>query len=316
MDDRVLMGASQQGLLQRILSSGPAVRVGLLIGQYLPPRIGYGIAGLIAGTIVRLKSKSYWTVSDNLRHVLGPQVDDRVLHRKVYQVFLHAGRAYYDFYRAASWTRERLVQAVHVPEHYIDLIKTHAAKGQGVFVLGLHMSNFDLALVSIAARGIRTQVLTLADPGEGFRFQDRLRSSVGIDVTPISSESLRLAARRLTQGWTVFTGVDRPVEGERDPIEFFGCPSNLSTGPVRLAMMSGATVLVASCHNHPRSGYTVSFTGPVAMDRSEDRREAIRINARRVAAVLEKPVSAHPEQWLMFHRVWPKAAMDKGMPSR
>lgn len=310
------MRTNQPGFFQSVLSSGPAVRLGLLIGQHLPPQVGYGVARFLAAMIVRLRTEGYRTVSDNLRHVLGPQVGDRALHRMVHQVFVHAGRAYYDFYRATSWSREKLAQAVHVPERYIDLMKGQSAKGQGTFVLGLHMSNFDLALVSIAARGVPTQVLSLADPGEGYRVQDRLRATVGIEVTPISPESLRLAIRRLGRGWIVFTGVDRPVAGEREPVEFFGCPSNLSTGPARLALMSGANVLVASCRNDPHRGYTVDFTGPLEMSRLCDRRQAIRVNTRRIAVVLEDLVRARPEQWLMFHRVWPGASLDPSVSGK
>jgi KDO2-lipid IV(A) lauroyltransferase len=300
------MSANRAGFFHRILSTGPAVRIGVLIGQHLPPRIGYGIASLIAGIIVRAKTGTYRNVVDNLRHVLGPQVEDCELHRTASKVFVHAGRAYYDFYRAANWSRERLVRAVHVAEHYVDLIKTQAARGQGVFVLGLHMGNFDLALVSIAARGIPSQVLSLPDPGEGYRVQDRLRARVGIDVTQISPASLRLAVRRLERGWLVFTGVDRPVAGEADSVEFFGYPSNLSTGPARLALMSRATVLVAGCHADAHGGYAIDFMGPIEMVHMRDRREAIRVNAQRIAHVVEDLVRARPEQWLMFHPVWPK----------
>jgi lauroyl/myristoyl acyltransferase len=310
------MSANQAGFFHSILSTGPAVRLGLLIGQHLPPRIGYGIADFIAGVIVRAKTGTYRNVCGNLRHVLGAQVDDRVLHRTVYKVFAHAGRAYYDFYRAVNWSREELVEAVQVPEHYIDLMQTQSARGQGIFVLGLHMSNFDLALVSLAARGMPTQVLSLPDPGQGYRVQDRLRASVGIEVTPISPASLRLAIRRLERGWLVFTGVDRPVTGEHEPIEFFGHPSNLSTGPARLALMSGATVLVAGCHRDPHTRYSIDFTGPLEMVQMRDRRRAVRVNAQRIAHVLEGLVRARPEQWLMFHSVWPQPPHERGEAGR
>ena len=251
---------------------------------------------------------------NNLRQVLGAQVADRTLHRMVWHVFVHAGHAYYDFYRATNWPIEKLARAARVPETYMDLMRTRSAKGQGTLLLGLHMSNFDLAMVSIAARGIPTQVLTLSHPGEGFRVQDRLRATVGLEVTQISPESLRLAVRRLESGWIVFTGVDRPVSDERHPVELFGRPSNLSTGPARIALMSGAAVLVASCHYSPHIGYVVDFTGPVEMTRSGDRRQDIQTNARRIAAVIEQHVRAYPDQWLMFHPLWPRLSPGVGVP--
>jgi KDO2-lipid IV(A) lauroyltransferase len=307
------MRANKAGFFQAALSSGPSVRLGLLIGQYLPPRVGYAVARFIAGTIVRFKTGSYRTVLDNLRHVVGPQVEEETLHKMAHKVLVHAGRAYYDFYRAANWSPEQVVQAVRVPEAYIDLMRAQASRGRGTLLLGLHMSNFDLAMVAIGSRGIPTQVLSLADPGEGFRFQDRLRSTAGIEVTQISPGSLRLAVQRLQSGWIVITGIDRPVPGERQTVEFFGRASSLSTGPVRMALMSRANVLVASCHQDPHKGYVVDFTGPVEMARSGDRKQDVQINARRVAAILEDHVRAHPEQWLMFHPVWPRSRLDSDL---
>jgi lauroyl/myristoyl acyltransferase len=306
------MRANKPGFIQTLLSTGPFVRMGLAIGQYMPRWFGYGVASLIAGVIVRFKTSSYRTVSNNLRQVLDGRVDERTLHLLAWRVLVNAGRVYYDFYRAANWSAERLRHAVHVPEFYMDLMRTQSAKGQGTLLLGLHMSSFDLSMLSVASRGIPAQVLTLADPGEGFRVQDRLRATVGVEVTPISPGSLRLAIRRLQSGWIVFTGVDRPVLDEHQPVTFFGRPSNLSTGPARIALLSGATVLVASCHYSPYVGHVVNFTGPVEMARSSDRSHDIQTNARRIASVIEQHVRAYPDQWLMFHPVWPHQASTAG----
>lgn len=288
------------------MSSKPATRLGLYIGRHLPPWVGYRLSRFASNFVARRKPANYWTVFANLRQVLGPQAEDAVLHDMVRQVFLHAGQVYYDFYHASGRTIEDLATAVQVPAAMIDLLKTEVERGRGAVVLGLHMSSFDLSMIAIGAHGVPIHVLTLADPGAGFQIQNRLRARAGIEVTPISSESLRLAIQRLSSGWTVFTGGDRPVQGEQASIEFFGRPSFLPVGPVRLATISGAPVVVASCHHDPGVGYVVEFTGPIEMVRTGSRHQDIFSNARRVAAVIEGYVRAHPEQWLMFHRLWPE----------
>jgi KDO2-lipid IV(A) lauroyltransferase len=267
--------------------------------------MGYGLSRVVSKVVGRRKPANYWTVWDNLRQVLGPEADDATLHEMVREVFCHAGQVYYEFYHASGLTREELSTAAQVPAAMLDLLKTEVERGRGAVVLGLHMSSFDLSMMAIGAHGVPIQALTLADPGPGFQIQNRLRARAGIEVTPISSESLRLAIRRLKSGWTVFTGGDRPVHGEQALIEFFGRPSYLPVGPVRLATIAGAPVVVASCHHDPATGYAVEFTGPIEISRTGDRRRDILSNARRVASVIEAYVGAHPEQWLMFHRLWP-----------
>jgi KDO2-lipid IV(A) lauroyltransferase len=220
------------------------------------------------------------------------------------QVFAHAGRTYFDFFRAINLPVEELRQTVRLPAEYMDLMRERVAEGRGVFVLGLHISNFDLAMAAIAAHGLPVQILSVANPGTGFSAQNRLRERAGAEVTPITAESLRLAVRRLRAGWTVWTGGDRPVLDQEERVKFFGRPSRLPVGPARLARMSGVEVLVAGCHYATETGYVVQFTGPVEMVRSRDRNRDILENAWRLAAAYEPYMRAHPEQWLMFHPVW------------
>jgi KDO2-lipid IV(A) lauroyltransferase len=289
-----------------LMSSRLATRTGLFIGRHLPPRIAYGLARIVANYASRKRPGNYWKVAANLRQVVGPEVDDAALHEMVRQVFFHAGQVYYDFYHSTRLTPDELAHAAWVPPEMIDLLKTQVERGGGAVVLGLHMSGFDLGMIAIGAQGVPIQVLTLADPGPGFELQNHIRARAGIDVTPISPESLRLAIRRLKSGWTVFTGADRPVQGEQGLVEFFGRPAYLPLGPVRMALMTGAAVVVASCCYDRATGYAVRFTGPIEMVRTGDRDQDILANARRTAIAIEEHIRAHPQQWLMFHHVWPE----------
>ena len=80
----------------------------------------------------------------------------------------------------------------------------------------------------------------------------------------------------------------------------------LPTGPARIALMSGALVYTGACHYEEGQGYVLQLDGPIDMVRTDDRRQDILTNARRLAAILEEYVRAHPEQWLMFHPFWPE----------
>jgi len=291
---------------QDFTSSEPVTRLGIFIGQHTPRWAGYGLARIVANIIARRKPEVYWTVRTNLRQVLGPEVDDGVLHEMARQVFFHAGQTYYDFFHAIDQPPEVLTEAVRDSEALIRQMQSEAASGRGVLLLATHMSNFDLAGMAIGAHGVPMHGLSLADPGAGFRVLNRLRALGSIEVTPITSESLRAAIRRLKSGGMVLTGVDRPIFQERELVEFFGRPAYLPVGPARLALMTGATVFMGSCRYDPAEGYVLEATGPIEMVRTGDRRQDILTNTRRLALVLEGYVGAHPEQWMMFHPFWPE----------
>jgi lauroyl/myristoyl acyltransferase len=292
--------------LQDITSSKPATQLTLFLAQHAPPRVGYGLARAAANFVARQKPEIYWTVRANLRQVLGPGVDDAALHERTRQVFFHAGQTYYDFFRAVGRPPEVLARAVRIPEAVLELMRSETARGQGVLLLGIHTSNFDLAILAVGAHGLPIQALSLANPGAGFRVLNRLRASGGFELTPITPESLRAAIRRLRDGGIVATGADRPIPQDRELIEFFGRPAYLPVGPTRLALMTGATVLLGACSYDPVVGYHLEYTGPVGMVHTGDRRRDVLVNTRRIATIVEGYVRARPEQWMMFHPFWPE----------
>ena len=293
--------------VQDFFSSKLVTQVGVLIGQHVPRKVGYGLAQMAANIIARRKPEVYWTVRGNLRQIIGPEVNENALHDVTRQVFAHAGQTYYDFFNAIGQPPEILAKAVHIPESLFMHINSGMARGRGVLLLGMHMSNFDLTILSLGAHGLPIQVLTVADPRAGFRFLNRLRVKAGFEVTPITPESLRAALRRLRNGGVVITAGDRPIPEDRELITFFGRPAYLPLGPARLAMMSEATVLMAGCHYDSHDGYAMHVTGPIEMVRTGDWRRDILANTSRLSTILERYVRAHPEQWMMFYPLWPDA---------
>lgn len=287
------------------MSGRAQIRGGLWIGQHLPPPIGHGIARLFAGGITRWKPDVYWIVRRNLRHVLGPAVPDIEIHRLAWQVFYHAGQTYYDFFRLVGQPTEVLCHAVQMADAFIDLVRSEMAAGRGVLLLGVHMSNFDLSLLTFSARGVPALVLSLGEERTGFELINEMRESKNMDVRALGAESLRAAIAQLKSGGTVITGADRPVPDERDMVEFFGQPACLPLGPARLALMTEASVIIGSTHWHPEQGYLFEYTGPIEMVHTGSRRQDMLASTRRLAEVMESYIRLRPAQWMMFHPLWP-----------
>lgn len=282
-----------------------AIHLGLWIGQHMSRRSGYALARRVADGIVRLKPEVYRKVEDNLRQVVGPEVGETALRSMVHAMFEQAGQAYYDFFRAIGQPREALATAVRIPHSLITLLRAEQDAGRGVLLLGVHMSNFDLGILALGAYGLPAQVLSLGGRQDGFGLLNDLRRMDGFEVTPLAPLALRAAIRRLRSGGLVMTGADRPALGDDDLIPFFGRPARLPLGPARLALITGATVLLGACYRDPEEGYVLHVTGPVEMVDTGDRKADTIASTRRLAEVMETYVRARPTQWLMFHRLWP-----------
>ncbi len=291
---------------ENFLSHPSSVKLGLALGHYLPRRGGYGLARAFAWYILRRRPLLYHTAQANFRQILGPEASLATLDDLTFRLFLHAGKCYYDFFHAAGKPSADLLSVVKFPQATIDKIKDERARGKGVLILGMHMSNFDLGILSMAAHGLSIQILSLADPPADVLLFNQLREKNHLEITPITPDSLRLAIRRLRAGGIVGTGADRPIPEDRELIPFFGREAYLPQGPARLALLTGATVFLGACHHTPEAGYVVEVLGPLEVVNTGDRQAENFNTTRRLAAFMEDQIRTYPEQWMMFHPFWPE----------
>ncbi len=290
--------------LQDFFSSRMVTQGGMRLAKVAPRWVGYGLARFAAALIARAQPGLYHVVQANLRQIMGPQVDPDLLAAKTQAVFAHAGQTYYDFFHAVDDDAAAIAREIVVPPDIVAAIRAEIAQGHGCLILGAHMSNFDLGILALGTQGLPIQALSLANPNEGFVVLNRLRAKWGLEITPITPQSLRQAIRRLKAGGIVMTAFDRPIPDDQHLIPFFGRPAYFALGPARLAVMTRAKVFMGCCHYVAGQGY-VLHAQPIEMVDTGDKQNDIETNACRMAEVLEGYVRQHPEQWMMFHPFWP-----------
>ena len=201
--------------LEDVTSSKTVIRAGLALARILPSRPGRAVADGIARLILARRPPLVNTVRANLRQVLGPAADEAIVDEMSARQLRHAAMTYYDFFHAVGRSAAELAEVMPVPAATVDEILSISAAGQGVLILGMHQSNFDLALLAFGAHGLPpVQGLSLADPPAGFRLLNELRTDAGFEITPISPASVRQAVRRLKRGGLS----SRPWIGQRRTI--------------------------------------------------------------------------------------------------
>ncbi|HVE65940.1 MAG TPA: lysophospholipid acyltransferase family protein, partial [Thermoanaerobaculia bacterium] len=87
-------------------------------------------------------------------------------------------------------------------------------------------------------------------------------------------------------------------------VPFFGRDAYFPRGPFLVAMATSATVLPAFIIRTPDGRYRAVVEEPLAIERGRDREAALRKNVERYVAVLERYISANPEQWYCFYPFW------------
>lgn len=293
--------------LRRIFNSAEALRFGHWLGRTMPAGLGFRLADGFTRALARRRDSAMMrTLQTNMRMALGPDATDGQVYETARAALRHAGMAYFDLYHALGVGPEAFLAAVRstpLTDYYIDKMLTQE---RGMVVVTVHMSNFDLAGLAFAYRGLYLNVLAYANPSSGYDLQNQIRLKGGINLMPIDVSALRKSLEALRNGQLVVTGIDRPDPyGAGEMLPFFGRPARLPVGHVRLALQTGAPIAVAHCEYRPTDhSYTVHVSRWLEMEHVGSRQENILHNARRVLAVGEELIAARPEQWLMFYKVW------------
>jgi KDO2-lipid IV(A) lauroyltransferase len=296
--------------LTEIASSPHVIRASMFASRHLPIGMGHRLAWWASGLVCRLRPAAYKIVEANLGQVLRSSGNPENLDRLVRNVFYSSVRGYYDLFRALRMPHEELMALIDIPEEARVLAASILNKGTGSVLVFPHLGNFDLGGQAVASLIPGMQLLTLPNPPPGFQLANEFRARTGVKVTPLSPSALRQAIDLLRKGGVVSVAGDRPVSDLDEPVQFFGRPARVPSGHVRLALKTGALLVVACCVLSPATQrYAVQIEPSLEMIRTGDRDEDVRLNMRRVLDLLEGVIRRWLGQWQMFVPVWPERPM-------
>lgn len=285
------------------------MRLAIFVSQHTPEGVFRHLGWWLTNAVCQLSPSSTRILQANLSQVLGPDVDARTLQRTARQSVFALVHSSYALYRSLPLPREELVASVDFPETSIAVSHSLWGVEGGSVLIFPHLGNFDLGGFALSAYVPQIQVLTLPNPPPGFELSNELRRRAGVVVTPLSPSALRQALRHLKAGGLLAVAGDRPVSDLDQPIPFFGRPARVPSGHIRLALKTGATVVLACCAwSAEKRRYVFHLEPPLEMVRTGNPDDDVRANMRQVLDGLERFIRRWPEQWQMFVPVWPDPA--------
>ena len=196
-----------------------------------------------------------------------------------------------------------------------------AAAGPGVVAVTAHLDNWELSAAYASARGMPLSVVARHLYFEPYdRMVNEMRRRFGAEVI-YQDESPRKMLRALRAGRVLALLADQDVSRlDGVFVPFFGRPAYTPTGPVALAVASGAPVVLMYGLRTGRDRHRLVLEGPLEFDRAEKHRAALE-GTRLWSARLEAVIRERPEQWVWMHRRWrtrpedrPEAARRSGCP--
>lgn len=295
--------------LKAFLEDSAAVKTGLWLGKnfklkglnHLAHFIGSVLALRRNSSMVRHIEANQWVIS-------GESMDKSQLEQRtretVRNVVLSLAEYFY-YYQHPEEGKKMIVLSPRAEETLHDIIDRKVP----TIILGPHLGNFDLFGLSLTWLGVHPYVLSYPNPNNAYKAQNQMRESVGMSINPISFSSFREARKVLQEGYSVVTGLDRPLaDGEEAKYRprFFGREAALPVFYGRLALETNASVRVACGLRLEGGKYFVDATDPIPMLKRDDLVEENVLNAESVLKPTEEFIRQDQTQWGMLHPVWPE----------
>lgn len=273
-----------------------------MIAPRVPPAVAHSFLGWIGDIAYWLLPRRRANVRQNLSIVL--QGNTERLDELVREVFREGARYYYDNFRVPALSDQELERAIHL-EGWENL-ERGLARGKGVVLVTAHLGSPVLVAQILAARRCRVvSVVEAIKPPQLLDLMVRIRGSRGIRLVPFGPNIVHELTKALELNQIVGLAADRDIQKNGVPASFFNKETTMPIGPVMLAIRTGATLMPAFTYRSEDGHFLANIGHPLEMERTGKLKEDIRINTQRLAEILEKAISAKPEQWIVFEPVWP-----------
>jgi len=292
--------------IQQILNSTFAVNLAFFIGRIIPPKIGYPICDSVGEWIASQRdSKVTQAVRVNQWVARGANLEKRELDHVIRETLRNNARDLYTLYHYIQDPNE-MQRMISIDRKARRWIERPEFADRGVIIVGLHLSNFDFVLQSLCRHGFKPMILTIPNPRGGRRVEYEIRKKTGMNLIPISVNTLRQAVEHLEQGGMVLAGADHPVLNPKYHPRFFGRAASLPTHYISLALKAHVPVVIMTAIQHKDGTYRVLSSEPVEMEHVSDRRREILCNAERILEQAEDFIRLAPQQWNVPWPIWPE----------
>jgi KDO2-lipid IV(A) lauroyltransferase len=196
--------------------------------------------------------------------------------------------------------RERL-KYTGIEEH----IRPQLAAGRGVVMLSAHVGCSEMAGQALIPLGIPCFAVTEpVKPERLARMLNEIRMSKGVVFMPVGVPAVKRIVRILRSGGTVALMGDRDISGPKMLLPFFGEETWLPTGPVEVALRTGAAIVPSFSARRGRYVIDAVAEEPIEIERTEDFQADVKAAMLEFIKRMEARLRAEPEQWLVFERLW------------
>ena len=298
-DARDLREGGRWSLAQRLKNDVLFVLAGgaLAIAERLPPGVLRALGGALGLIAWALAPASRRLARSNVARAL-PEVEPRDRSAFVRTTYRRLGALLGEV--VATLDPRRPIEPLAFLPGSRECLEAAIAEGRGVVFASAHLGPWERVAASLVQTGIPLTVVAREpyDPRLGQIYR-RLRDARGVHTVYRGANGAGIAlVRVLRRGGVLGVPMDLASRVPSVDVPFLGIPAPTPVGPARLAIRTGAAVVVGTVAPSDGGALALSFVR-IAPSASEEELTA-RINAE-----LSARIRALPHLWPWMHRRWP-----------
>ncbi len=272
----------------------------------LLPWRGVQLSGKSLGQLAYFLSGRYHKITlDNLKLAFGNRMNQSELAAIARETYINLGKGLCEATSSIRFSRREIRKLIRLEGK--ENLESALKKGKGVIGFSAHLGNFGLLGARLAAEGYPFSFI-MRDP-EVEQIAEIFHSCLehlGIGVVPAlpRKKATTELLKRLRQNEIVcMLGDQRELRGGVF-VDFFNHPAGTATGPVVLAMRTGAGIVPMFSLREPGDKHAVIIEPVLELSSTGNREEDIYMNTARLTRIIESYVRRFPAQWFWLHQRW------------
>ncbi len=290
---------------------------GVRLAEWLPVAASYRLARLVALCLSYVPTAPQRRLRRNLAQVTGLPSTSPAVRRLARRAFQVQAANYVDLLRGRVIDQDELERRfVRVGEGW-PAFEAALAQRRGMVLVTAHFGRVELLRQYFGRAGlVATLVVERLEPPPLFDLICRLRAQPTIRLVPHDA-ALRPCLRALARGEAAAFFADWDPSGHGVVVRFFGAPARLPAGPAFMALRASAPLFVGAVlppdPADPLRRWQAFAAPPLVLEASGDLDADLQRGTQRIAGWLERIIGQYPEQWVMFHQIWPDGVREREM---
>ncbi|HLG13168.1 MAG TPA: lysophospholipid acyltransferase family protein [Blastocatellia bacterium] len=268
-----------------------------------PRAVAIATGQIVGRTAYYLHARLRRTGEGNLLMAM-PELTAKARKRILLGVFRNLGRLVGEFSQLPKLTRESIADIV-VYEGFENYARA-ARKGRGVLLLTGHIGAWELCAFAHGMYGHRLSFLTRPlDNPLMERLIGQYRELSGNRIID-KNKAVKPVLEILKRGGDVGLLIDSNTLSDQGVFcDFFGIPACSTIGLAVFALRTEAPVVPGFLVWDERlQKHRLCFEPEVALVRTGDFKDEVRVNTALFTKVIEEQVRKYPDQWLWVHKRW------------